>query len=43
MWGGVYTVTVNGEELPKRYKGFGEAIDAIGDARVRALADAALS
>lgn len=43
MWGGVYTVTVNGDELPKRYKGFGEAIDAIGDARVRALADAALS
>jgi hypothetical protein len=43
MWGGVYAVTVNGEELPKRYKGFSEAIDAIGDARVRALADAALS
>jgi hypothetical protein len=42
-WGGEYVVTVRGEELPKRYKGFGEAIDAIGDDRVRALADAALS
>jgi hypothetical protein len=42
-WGGVYTVTVRGEELPETYKGFGEAIDAIGDERVRALADAALS
>jgi hypothetical protein len=40
---GEYTVTVNGEELARRYKGFGEAIDAIGDDRVRALADAALS
>jgi hypothetical protein len=43
LWGGVYAVTVNGEELPERYRGFGEAIDAIGDERVRALADAALS
>ncbi len=43
MWGGVYVVTVRGEELPNRYKGFGEGIDAIGDPRVRALADAALS
>jgi hypothetical protein len=40
---GEYTVTVRGEELPKRFKGFGEAIDAIADDRVRALADAALS
>jgi hypothetical protein len=40
---GVYTVTVRGEELPQRYKGFGEAIDAIGDDRVRALADASFS
>jgi hypothetical protein len=40
---GVYTVTVRGEELPQRYKGFGEAIDAIGDERVRALADASFS
>jgi hypothetical protein len=43
MWGGEYVVTVRGDELPARYKGFGEAIGAIGDERVRALADAAVS
>jgi hypothetical protein len=40
---GEYVVMVDGEELPRRFKGFREACEAIGDERVLALADAALS
>ena len=43
MWGGVYTVRVRGAELPRSFKGFREACEAVGDDRVLALADAALS